>query len=366
MNALTQNLTIASRQWSSRPADERFTSLVELDDFCQSIKTRSRQRDIQVGDLQVLPHETDHKALSVCTAKGSATFTHWSFGQAASLAGAPASYLRDLPAPLAADCLQYGLISKRADDVRVLATQDETSGAVSVRAFNSTSYGRVWNSDVTAALLSRFGDGVSGHWRVPGIFGHKLDEVTKENTTLYASDRDMFVFLADEDRRIELPNRRDGQPGSLARGFIIGNSEVGAGTLFLMAFLFDYVCSNRIIWGARDVQNIRIRHTSGAPDRFISEVRPAVEAYAAASAAPLLEQITAARKADLDEEAVTKWLRDRLTRTQTEAVKAVHLVEEGRPIESRWDIATAVSAYARGVEYADERVKLERVAGDIF
>lgn len=366
MNAPTQNLSIASRQWATRPADQRFTSLVDLDDYCQGIKTRSRQRDITLGELQILPSESDSKALTVATGRGSATFTHWSFGQAASLAGAPASYLRDLPAPLAADCLQYGLISKRADDCRVLATQDEETGAVSVRAFNSTSYGRVWNSDVTAALLARFGDGVHGHWRVPGIFGHKLDEVTRENTTLYASDRDLFVFLADEDRRIEIPNRRDGETGSLARGFIVGNSEVGAGTLFLQAFLFDYVCSNRIIWGARDVQSIRIRHTSGAPDRFLSEIKPAVEAYANASAVPLLEQISEAQKSKMDEDAVTDWLRNRLTRTQTEAVKAVHLVEEGRPIGSRWDIATAVSAYARGVEYSDERVKLERVAGDIF
>jgi hypothetical protein len=65
---------------------------------------------------------------------------------------------------------------------------------------------------VVDALVERFGDGVSGHWRVPGIFGERVT-VDKGNTTLYASDRDMFVFLADEDRRIEIPNRRNGKPG---------------------------------------------------------------------------------------------------------------------------------------------------------
>jgi hypothetical protein len=33
---------------------------------------------------------------------------------------------------------------------------------------------------------------------VPGEFGQRV-AVTKQNTTLYASDRDMFVFLADEE-----------------------------------------------------------------------------------------------------------------------------------------------------------------------
>jgi hypothetical protein len=37
--------------------------------------------------------------------------THWSFGQLASLVGAPGTYLRQLPAPLAGINLQYGLTS---------------------------------------------------------------------------------------------------------------------------------------------------------------------------------------------------------------------------------------------------------------
>lgn len=44
--------------------------------------------------------------------------THWSFGQFAGLVGAPAAYLRQLPAPLAGINLQYGLTSHRTDDDR--------------------------------------------------------------------------------------------------------------------------------------------------------------------------------------------------------------------------------------------------------
>ena len=42
---------------------------------------------------------------------------------------------------------------------------------------------------------------------MPGEFGKKVT-VDRENTTLFASDRNMFVFLADEDRRIEVAGRR--------------------------------------------------------------------------------------------------------------------------------------------------------------
>ena len=61
---------------------------------------------------------------------------------------------------------------------------------------------------------------------MPGEFGERVT-VKKENTTLYASDRDMFVFLADEENRIEIPGRRAGRSGSFARGFFVWNSEVG-------------------------------------------------------------------------------------------------------------------------------------------
>ncbi len=40
--------------------------------------------------------------------------THWSFGQLASQVGAPAAYLRQLPAALAGINLQYGLTAHRA------------------------------------------------------------------------------------------------------------------------------------------------------------------------------------------------------------------------------------------------------------
>jgi hypothetical protein len=102
------------------------------------------------------------------------------------------------------------------------------NGGIELAAVTGPNYGRIWNADVAKALRDRFGDGVTGQFTVPGEFGKAVDEVTKANTTLFAGERDMFVFLADEKNRIEVPNRRNGEAGEMARGFFVWNSEVGS------------------------------------------------------------------------------------------------------------------------------------------
>lgn len=354
----------ASRQWSSRPADERFTSLVALAAHSRAVRDNSRGRVVSSRSLQARPVEGDSHALVVTGPNGApVTPTHWAFGQLAQRAGAPAGYMRELPAPLAADCLNYGLHTRNIEDVGVLLRKDEAALVPTLAAVTGPNYGRVWNATIADALVMRFGDGLTGDFRVPGEFGKAVD-VTKDNTTLYASDRDMFVFLADETNRIEIPNRRGGKPGLMARGFFAWNSEVGAQTFGLSTFLFDYVCLNRIVWGAAEYSEVRIRHTASAPDKWLGEVVPALEAYAQSSTRGITAAIEHAREARLDD--VGAFLVKRFTKGQAEAIKAVHLAEEQRPIETLWDAVTGATAYARGVAYQDQRVQLERQAGQLL
>lgn len=361
-------LTQASHQWSSRPADQRFTSLPSMFDFMQGVRRHSAAKVVSSRALTAVPAKefdsTDNYGLMLTGPNGAPVApTHWAFNQLAQRAGAPAGYLRDLPAPLAADCINYGLKHAREiDDLGVLLYKD---GALTpeLRAVTGPNYGRIWNMTIVQALITRFGDGVNGHFRVPGEFGKRVD-VTKDNTTLYASDRDMFVFLADEEHRIEVPNRRNGETGTMARGFFVWNSEVGKSTLGIATFLFDYVCMNRIVWGAQGYSEIRIRHTAGAPDRWIEEVTPAIEAYANSSTAGVSQLIAQARAQRIDN--IDEFLAKRFTRGQVGAIKAAHMADEDRPIETLWDATTAVTAYARGVQFQDERVDLEREGGKIL
>jgi len=355
----------ASRQWATRPDDERFISLHEMGAALGDMRSRSRDVFVSSRKIECVPAHGDAvKGIEVFGPNGTGYRpTHWAFGQLARLVGAPSDYLRDLPAPIACDALNYGLQFKRdAKDTGVLIRK-EHDGYGTLAAVTGPNYGRVWNSDVVDALAKRFGDGVSGDWRVPGAYGKPIN-VTRANTTLYGSDRDIFVFLCDENNRIDVPDRRDGKSGSMARGFFVWNSDVGSTSIGAAFFLFDYVCQNRIVWGAREYKEIRLRHTASAPDRWLSEVTPVLTEYANASAKPVLETIASAKAKKVDD--VEKWLADRYTVKMAATYMAAHAREENRPIENLWDVATAMTAHARGIAHQDSRVKLEREAGKVL
>jgi len=360
-------LSTASHQWASRPDDERFTSLFDMQRFMH------RQRDISTNYVvanrklicEPVSDDPQMKGMRLRGANGAAyDFTHWSFGQLSSLAGAPAGYLRKLPAPIAADNLNYGLRFLRdVEEVGVLMAKDPAEGLYQMRAATGPNYGRVWNADIVDTLVQRFGDGISGDWRVPGEFGVAVD-VTKANTTLYASDRDMFVFLADEVNRIEIPNRRDGKAGSLARGFYVGNSETGASKLVIAAFFFDYVCMNRNIWGVEGFQEISIRHSAGAPNRWLEEAMPVIRKMSASSDTKVIDMVKAAQEAKLDD--AKEWMAKRFSAGFAGTLNNVHMAEEGRPVETLWDVNTAITAHAKSIPFQDERIAMEREGGKVL
>lgn len=375
MNAMTNHPTTlkqASRQWANRPDDERFTSLTDMLAFAREQRANSRSLAVSSKRIEARPVEDDSGRMTglaiVGPGEGPALPTHWSFGQVAARAKAPAGYLRTLPSDVAADCINYGLAARGYEDVGALLRL--TGGAVpELGAMTGPNYGRVWNADIIEALVHRFGDGVTGDFTVPGVNGRPLDEITKANTMLFASDRDMFVFLADETNKLSIPNRRNGQPGSLSRGFFVWNSEVGSTTLGVKTFLYDHVCGNRWVMGAQGVQEIRIRHTASAPDKFVDEVAPALLAYRESSAEGIEETLRAAQAKRIgDEEEVQNFLqrKHRFTKTQAKAICLAHLNEEGRPIESLWDAGTGITAYAKGIKHQDERIQIESAAGRVL
>src|SRR6201981_1334529 len=368
---MTTTLHQASQQWMSRPADERYTSLLDMQAFKRRIRERSTPQALSSRDLEVYPTESNPRALLIQGPdKALHAPTHWPFAQLCALASPgnpPASYFRDtnMPAPMIADCLNYNLrFTRGVEDIGVLVTSNEDGSVNELRSVNGPNYGRVYDAEIVDALVDKFGDGVSGAWRVPGEFGNRVT-VPKDNTTLFASDRDMFVFRADEENRIEIPGRRAGRSGSFARGFFVGNSEVGKTSLFAGFFLFDYVCCNRIIWGADQYTEVRIRHTKGAPDRGLEEVTPVLQEYAEGSAKPVVQAIEDARSKRVDDD-LSAFLAKRFGKQMAPAIAAIHETEEGRPIETLWDVTVAATAHTRSVKNTDKRLEIERAAGELL
>jgi hypothetical protein len=99
-----QRVSRVSSEWFSRPADERFLSLSELFASVRGRTERSRTRTVESAAIRVEARrdKSDRLALMLPGSETSVAPTHWSFGQLAALVGAPAAYLRQLPAPLAA------------------------------------------------------------------------------------------------------------------------------------------------------------------------------------------------------------------------------------------------------------------------
>lgn len=176
----------------------------------------------------------------------------------------------------------------------------------------------------------------------------------------------MFVFLADEENRIEVPGRRHGRSGSLSRGFMLWNSEVGSKSMGVASFLYDYVCGNRLIMGMRGYEELSFRHTVSAPVRWLEEVAPAIQSIANKETHSVKEAISKAQEARLAPDKVEAFLRQRFTKGQAQGIMACHMAEEDRPIESVWDVTVGVTAYAKGITWQDERVALERTAGKVL
>jgi len=355
--------TTASRQWATRPADERFTSLTDLHQFTSHQRSISAEGIVTNRQIEAVCDENDlHNGLRLRNSKGNEfEFTNWAFNQACQRAGAPAGYLGDLPASLTADLLNYGW--HHARNVEEMGALIRVNGSNEIAALTGPNYGRVWNSEVTGKLVDLFGDGLTGDWRIPGEFGQRVP-VTKQNTTLYASDRDMFAFLADEDRKIDIPDRRHGQPGSMARGFYVWNSEVGSTSLGGGFFLMDYVCMNRIIWGQEQFNEIRLRHTKGAPDRWLEELVPVLTEFANSAPTDIVTTIEAAKQHKVAK--ATEWLAKRHTAKLAQKVEHAFEKAEGKPMETLWDITTGLTELAKNYTHQDARIALERDAGKIL
>jgi hypothetical protein len=222
------------------------------------------------------------------------------------------------------------------------------------------------------------GDGSDGYkWKVPGELDwstmryHPNKPITKESTTLYASDRDVFILLVDDRNPIEIGTYRDPRTGKqhpdlMFRGIITKNSEVGAGTLTISAFYLRGVCMNRNLWGVEGFEELSIRHSKNAPTRFIMEAEPALNSYASGDTKRLVDGVNKAKAAKIatDDDEALNFLRglDGITTSRAKAVVNYVEVEEGHKPRSAWDFMQGLTALARSVPFTNERLKVEMLA----
>ncbi|MER8942871.1 DUF932 domain-containing protein [Mesorhizobium sp. M0915] len=357
-----------SSEWFNRPADERYLSLSELMESVHGRSERSRSRTVESAAIRIEARRDDAERLALVLpgADRPVAPTHWSFGQLAGIVGAPATYLRQLPAPLAGINLQYGLTAHRAEQVKTLEVEN---GRVELRAVTGPDYGRIYDHELVAAVQKIAGNGTGDtRWKIPGvldwstgIYNPRVD-ITSDTTTLYASDRDVFLFLVDDLNPIEAGRLPDGSPDLYFRGFYCWNSEVGAKTLGIASFYLRAVCQNRNLWGVEDFEEITIRHSKYAASRFAHQATPALTRFANSSPMPFVNGIRAAREkivARSDDDR-TEFLRKRgFSKADTAKIIETVLAEEGRKPASVFDFVQGITAVARDKPHQDARLDLE-------
>lgn len=381
----------ASSQWSQRPIDERFGSLEDLYAQCKAYHDTAAEKDVPFADLRT---EADGKDVMLLGKQGRAParLTHWAFGQLASHVGAPASYLRELPGTLACQNLNHGL-ARRVKEATGSATAKllfHTNGSLLLRAITSGQYSRIWNYEIAERLLDMQANGweparPTMAWGAdPTICilcgGSGLAHEAKDGDTrcvqcsgtgkaqpsLYASDHDLFAFVINKQSHIEDPENHT----PLYRGMIWENSEVGASKLRGTRFYFAQICGNHIIWGAKNVVEIALRHVGDVRERY-GAFAVQMKQYADESASEdqaklkaLRYKLIASTKEDVLDQLFGKRAVGLSMRTLDAGYEAVR--PEDGDARTAWGIAQGLTRFSQTIPYADKRMEVDRAAGRIL
>lgn len=382
------NLYTASNQWMTRPADERFWGIRDLAAFLKRERQHSHERTVPLEDVIPAVHRG-----SVCL-KGKksdtpALLTHWSFNQLCTYSGAPADYLRTLPAELTVQNITHGLRNRNVDKVQLLLHQ---SAVLTTRAVTSGDYSRLWDDDLVTAMMPAVDMG----WRTPparpspvaendprrrkataediipgqGNFGLSVkvgDDIAPAG--VYRSDRDLFVFLIHPERIID-----DGGKG-LMRGVFITNSEVRASSFRAVSFMLENVCGNHIVWNASGVQEFRFYHRGNIQDRFKIALDTNLRDYANEGTQHEEAMIAKARRYQIA--STVKGLVEKLHNnkklqlTLEQINSSVELAKQYEsdahaPPTSAWGFVHGLTRLSQRTPYTNVRSKLDSVGGKIL
>lgn len=370
---MTTTIATAAREYAKRPQDERFESVDALLKDATHDRELSAERNYNLKDLQVVVagpdgstigarqyNGPDDQSLRLQSPKGLAKFTHWSFGQACRMVGAPASYLRDLPPALAADCLNHGIRESDGAVANLLVKQN--GGEPIVRACTSDSYGRVWDAELYGQVARQILN-VDGAWQLP---------MTWEGTRAgaYRGDRDSFLIVTNGGSIVDDPSLAGNGNGAMYRGLLIRNSEVGASSIVIDTILFRYICGNHMLWGAMHDKRFRRRHVG---TKITREVVREIGRIAYSWAQESTTKDTAIIRTLIDRElAFTKdAVVDELKAigyTKDQAIQAYETCERTERVSPRsfWGIAQGTTRLSQESGYQDDRFMLDQLAAKVM
>jgi hypothetical protein len=357
------------RNWALRPDDERFNMIDPLVTKLEQRKALTREcNDFNLHSLaehgQVIAQGNEVELLSPSGQRYQ--FSPWGFRALCKQVGAHTEFLKKLPAENVAADLQVLLTERNleslereswTEDKKALLLKKDDDVQV-IRHLGSQRYGRILDLDVAYWVRDRLIGDLG--FTVPPTWDSKP-------AGLYAGDEDVFFFLQDETKAIEV-RRPDGKMETLKRGVMAWNSEVGKKTFGLCSYLYQMICGNHIVWGAEEIHTLETRHVGNALERATKDIMPEVKKYLESGTSKQTDLLTKAmntRLAEKPDEAVRVLRTKGFTKeTSSDAVTlaATDPNNEGLDPLSVMAIVNGFTATARDITNADARTALETKA----
>jgi hypothetical protein len=382
----------ASHQWAVRPIDETFWGLDDTLIAAEEMKRLAAESTVPFDSLHV---EAEDQELRLVGKKGiPAYFTFSAMNQLCAKVGVPHGFIKQQPATLAAQNLNWGLKENRGNSASENAVLLLHRGdRLMVRATTTERYSRYWNAN----LLKNAKVLLDDSWKVPPArpSGSRMDDprirpATKEDIIIgsksglginiddkigpagvYLSDKDLFAFLWND-------NVIEGPSGPLHKFLIIKNNEIGTGKWSFMFGYADGVCGNHILWGTSGVKEISVRHIGdNTINRNMQKVKLELKEYSeeASSTAENLLKNAATFEIKGNKEEIIETVFDfarkhRLNVLSSKKIEAAYNIAEsvgryGNP-NTPWAIHSGLTELSQRIDYADERTDLDRAAGKVL
>jgi len=357
------NLNTAQTEYYRRPADERMESLAHLVETAQARKLASKEISWNAKDLAIQPagDPKQHGALLLTSPRGLASLTPWSHGQLSRMVGAPASYIRSLPAGIAADALNYGLRATGTGTVANILAQ-KTDAGITARAVTSDTYGRLWEADLYKPIVDTFG---AQGWTTPPTWDGKP-------AGAYMGDRDSFLIIVDGANNGSIvtdPSLRGGD-GRMFRGLMVRNSEVGHCAVSIERVLYQFICGNHMLWGAVIDKTYRRRHVGTRVLRDVlrevgQTAREWVNRPASADEA-LIRSLMTLELAQTQEACIDELRKMGATQADAEAAYRVCAEQFDASPRSYWGLSQGLTKTSQESGYQDERLTLDQLAAKLL
>ena len=363
---------IASREFYSRPEDERYADLAALATAVQANEDASvASPPFPLANLAIEPRADGQGVLMgqagmLDPSKGlGADPTPWAFSQVASLIGSPAGYLRSKsPESIARNMTEdVQALTVQGDERYVKAYVRKTpDGEVkgTLRALNGRDYTRLHDSWIVAKLQGLESQG----WLVPPTWDGKP-------AGLYYSDRDLWAMMIDSpEASLVLRDKHSDRTESLHHMVILWNSVTGYKSIGACICWLNAVCGNHLLWGVRSMMQFRFRHRgTSLQSRATKALNAAFEVAALPAAEDDKDGILRAMDAKLadDDAKLVEVMVRRTGLPKSTVLDGITIArEEGSDPLYAWGAVQGLTALARTRNHADRRAELDWAAASLM